>query len=637
MTQKGHDDSATQIAKVFSGLPGTDAEKKSAVDQAFRDTLCKYIADGKHGTDVTTLIQHAVNAVKQELCLGSTPFVMLSDAFDGLVLQKCSEVFTFVEDNVKEWKSEVFYAAGKNYLLRMCNDLLRRLSKSLDTVFCGRIQLFLARLFPLDEKSGVNLVSQFNYDNVTVYSSTPEEVKSRHNSGEGLDIEEGEMDDSLSASVPIDYNMYRRFWSLQDYFRKPNQCYEKLAWRQFVAHADEVLRAFTSNKLDDMKSTRKKSEQSQPSESRDYFAKYLTSEKLLDLQLSDGNFRRYVLVQFLILFQYLNATVKFKGASHVLTEEQTNWIKDNTDKVYQLIRETPPDGDEFAKTVEHIMNREDNWNAWKNDGCQSYIRTAGEKDSKPKSLRVRKRCLGDDIKATGSKVIKMGHDELTRLWNLCPDNIEACKSEKRTFLPTLESFFEESIEQADPENQVEEQYKLVNDPNFSWRALRLLAKRSPYFFTQIVQTGMKLPEYIESMIKKIQKETPSQSEQDGSQEMKTNVGEEEGEIKEDQQEEPEEEDEANATEEQMEPVDKEHLKTLSEKLGSDWKKLAVELNFPEDDIAYLESETQDPVAQASKLLTLWQENEPNRATAGTLKTALKEVGLVNIANDVFGS
>ncbi len=33
-------------------------------------------------------------------------------------------------------------------------DLLRRLSKSQDTVFCGRIQLFLARFFPLDEKSG---------------------------------------------------------------------------------------------------------------------------------------------------------------------------------------------------------------------------------------------------------------------------------------------------------------------------------------------------------------------------------------------------------------------------------------------------------------------------------------------------
>lgn len=44
-----------------------------------------------------------------------------------------------------------------------------------------------------------------------------------------------------------------------------------------------------------------------------YFAKYLTNEKLLELQLSDSNFRRYVLLQFLIMFQYLNSTVKFKS------------------------------------------------------------------------------------------------------------------------------------------------------------------------------------------------------------------------------------------------------------------------------------------------------------------------------------
>lgn len=43
-----------------------------------------------------------------------------------------------------------------------------------------------------------------------------------------------------------------------------------------------------------------------------FFAKFLTNPKLLALQLSDSNFRRAVLVQFLILFQYLQVTVKFK-------------------------------------------------------------------------------------------------------------------------------------------------------------------------------------------------------------------------------------------------------------------------------------------------------------------------------------
>lgn len=43
-----------------------------------------------------------------------------------------------------------------------------------------------------------------------------------------------------------------------------------------------------------------------------YFAKFLTNPKLLALQLSDAHFRRAVLVQCLILFQYLTSTVKFK-------------------------------------------------------------------------------------------------------------------------------------------------------------------------------------------------------------------------------------------------------------------------------------------------------------------------------------
>lgn len=43
-----------------------------------------------------------------------------------------------------------------------------------------------------------------------------------------------------------------------------------------------------------------------------YFAKYLTNQKLLDLQFSDANFRRYVLLQVLILAHYLTSNIKFK-------------------------------------------------------------------------------------------------------------------------------------------------------------------------------------------------------------------------------------------------------------------------------------------------------------------------------------
>lgn len=35
------------------------------------------------------------------------------------------------------------------------------------------------------------------------------------------------------SSTPVDYNLYRRFWALQDYFRKPTQCYDKVPWKAF--------------------------------------------------------------------------------------------------------------------------------------------------------------------------------------------------------------------------------------------------------------------------------------------------------------------------------------------------------------------------------------------------------------------
>lgn len=53
--------------------------------------------------------------------------------------------------------------------------------------------------------------------------------------------------------------------------------------------------------------------QQQKTQQQHYFAKFLTNQKLLELQLSDANFRRYVLLQFLIVFQYLNSPVKFKS------------------------------------------------------------------------------------------------------------------------------------------------------------------------------------------------------------------------------------------------------------------------------------------------------------------------------------
>ena len=60
-------------------------------------------------------------------------------------------------------------------LLRMLNELLRRLPKSKPehVVFSGRILMFLSSVFPLGEKSGVNLRGMFNVAKETVFEAAP--------------------------------------------------------------------------------------------------------------------------------------------------------------------------------------------------------------------------------------------------------------------------------------------------------------------------------------------------------------------------------------------------------------------------------------------------------------------------------
>lgn len=135
--------------------------------------------------------------------------------------------------------------------------------------------------------------------------------------------------------------------------------------------------------------------------------------------------------------------------------------------------------------IQHILQREDNWNNWKNEGCPTFERERPKETQKPKnryvwqidflkfsqwphkqmlscnvqnwSLLKRKKCcrstilvkvnnyffitfslaspkrrrIGEDLQTSGGKIIKMGSNELTRLWNLNPDNMDACRSEKR--------------------------------------------------------------------------------------------------------------------------------------------------------------------------------------------------------------
>jgi hypothetical protein len=104
-----------------------------------------------------------------------------------------------------------------------------------------------------------------------------------------------------------------------------------------------------------------------------------------------------------------------------------------------------------------------------------------------------------------SKVFIGDNSEISKLCNINHANLEACKDPNRQFLPSLEEFFEEVIEQLDPENQVEKEYQLIYQTDWAWKALRLLARRSSLYFMQN-QNVKTIPEYLEAISKKLEKE-----------------------------------------------------------------------------------------------------------------------------------
>lgn len=199
------------------------------------------------------------------------------------------------------------------------------------------------------------------------------------------------------------------------------------------------------------------------------------------------------------------APPRLRSETFILTAAQSDYIRDTDLTIYRLLDETPPNGSRFAATVRHMLDREQMWNNWKNDGCKEFSRPttaavavddAAPAVAKPAltgaaaAAKRQSECrLGDLVQESiAQKRFYMGCPELTRLWNICPDNLQACRGADRNFLPSIESYLE------NPKDKT--------DPSFEWRALRLLARQSPHFFS-MTQTPNKVSDYLEVVRKKI--------------------------------------------------------------------------------------------------------------------------------------
>lgn len=283
--------------------------------------------------------------------------LLVEELLDTQSIAGCRIVFSFLESRreaiiavrlskyISRNPTDLIQNSSKNkdlVILRLCNELLRRLSRAEDPVFCGRVYIFMFQSFPLGDKSSVNLRGNFHVENVTTFEdylkSSSQDADAMQVDSEGagavrIDATSGGVDDKPTDSEkPKTMDMdalYPVFWSLQHSFSNPPRLFEEDNFKQFQKGLEATLAKFKEvpKVIQSADSDRKKGAKTRSDEDHDEFAntfnpKYLTSRDLFELevrmhwillqqqvadclQLSDLAFQRHILVQALILIDFL--------------------------------------------------------------------------------------------------------------------------------------------------------------------------------------------------------------------------------------------------------------------------------------------------------------------------------------------
>jgi THO complex subunit 1 len=113
--------------------------------------------------NLTDSLDIVLTFAEQGACENTAPFTVLEELLETQTIASCSHIFAWIEQRRNRLTVDMVPQKGKALiLLRTLNDLLRRLSKTGDnTKFCGRILTFLSAVFPLGERSGVNLRGEY--------------------------------------------------------------------------------------------------------------------------------------------------------------------------------------------------------------------------------------------------------------------------------------------------------------------------------------------------------------------------------------------------------------------------------------------------------------------------------------------
>ncbi|KAI1096578.1 THO complex subunit 1 transcription elongation factor-domain-containing protein [Rostrohypoxylon terebratum] len=414
LTQADFDSQLAQIPTIFTSEK-EKTRQNAVIEIATRNMFSSLVAttsiDSPEFVQVWNLFDFLSVLSDNDQCDPALLFWLVEELLDSQTTEKCRKIFDYLESR-REQIIVHNLNTKKLVILRFCNDLLRRLSRAEDTAFCGRVFIFMFQCFPLGDRSSVNLRGEYHAENVTTFDDIPDQPNDSSDSmvidTETNSTKDAKGDNKSAAKAvsfdsenkptpekPLDADaLYPIFWSLQHYFSQPTALFDSAELGKFKSGLEATMSAFeTVEKLqrstkgsDDNKlipQKRKQSEGDEDLRSSTNNPKYLTSRELFELEISDLYFRRHILIQALIILDFLLsltpearaklANIKAQNRSVVygdqtLGDDDMNWAISMKARITSYIQ-AEHDGYFFFRVLDSVISRDKGWVRWKVESC----------------------------------------------------------------------------------------------------------------------------------------------------------------------------------------------------------------------------------------------------------------------------
>ncbi|KAL3425682.1 guanylate kinase [Phlyctema vagabunda] len=525
-------DTYGRIDAVFDSEISAELRKKSqyavietAARDAFNSLLASTTIESAEFTKLWNLLDIISILSDDEQCDPALLFWLVEELLDSQTIAGCRKIFDYLESRRERITAKHF--GQKNLvILRSCNELLRRLSRAEDTAFCGRVFMFMFQSFPLGEKSSVNLRGEYHTENITTFDVLPPKESTQ-------ELEDGKMDVDTEAtpkSMPVvnepsDTNkvtpsnketplspdeLYPIFWSLQQYLNQPKKLFDPANFTSFRSGLEATMTMFRSfqsdnnRRPDDSKrGIKRKRGQSDDDLASAFNPKYLTSRDLFELEISDLAFRRNVLVQVLIILDFLlSLSVKAKEklakatlpdnpnksvmyADQLLSEEDAKWAIEMKGRIATYLKQGL-EGPFFYRMVETVLTRDKNWVRWKIENCPSIAKPALAPDeylqakAAAKKATMNKRLRPNPLGSLDLKFLAEGDGQL---------GLERLKDPSRYQIPAVKSFQSKiELDDMDIDMARDDESKnsaIESKASKSWRALRIASRSKLVAFDKI--------------------------------------------------------------------------------------------------------------------------------------------------------